>query len=101
VERSPVDRVVSEGRAVRVWNKRQSGIPDEAVYVGRPTPWGNPFQIGPDGTREQVIQLYRDMLKDRPDVIAKAKKELRGKDLVCWCAPQPCHADVLMEVANS
>lgn len=69
------------------------------VYVGRPTKWGNPFVIGPDGTREEVIQKYREWLKARM-VEGLDPSELRGKDLVCWCAPLPCHADILLEVAN-
>lgn len=85
----------------KVYNKRRGGIPDGAVYVGRPSKWGNPFAIGRDGTRETVIALYRDYL----DVVVLAGRldlsELSGKDLVCWCAPLPCHADVLLEMANA
>lgn len=71
----------------------------EAVYVGRPTKWGNPFVIGKDGTRDQVIALYRAHILARPDLL-RALPELRGKDLVCWCAPKACHGDVLLELAN-
>lgn len=87
----------------RVWNKRT--MPSEAltgsVYVGRPSRWGNPFVIGPDGDRAQVVEKYRIWLQDRPALCARARFELRGKHLVCWCAPLPCHADVLLEVANA
>lgn len=79
---------------MRVWNKREHNIPVDAVYVGRPSKYGNPFVIGRDGTREDVISKYEAWIKDK-DV-----SQLRGKDLVCWCAPLPCHADVLMRVAN-
>jgi Domain of unknown function (DUF4326) len=71
------------------------------VYVGRPSRFGNPFLIDRDGSREQVIAKYRDWLCEQPELIAFAKIELRGKDLICWCAPLACHADVLLEVANS
>lgn len=71
-----------------------------AVYVGRPTKFGNPFVIGKDGTREEVIAKYRAWIATRPDLIAAAKLELRGRPLVCWCAPKACHADVLAEIAN-
>lgn len=74
--------------------------PDGAVYVGRPSKWGNPFRIGVDGTREEVVDKYRQMLATNPDLTWEARQELRGKNLVCWCAPLPCHADVLLEVAN-
>ena len=86
---------------MRVWNKREPGVPVDAIYVGRPSPWGNPFVIGRDGTRDQVIEAYRAQLLSQPERVTQAKQELRGKDLVCWCSPQACHADVLMEVANS
>ncbi len=78
-------------------------IPPGAVYVGRPSKWSNPFKVGPRGTRENVIRLYREWLwhSDNGAFRQKAKEELRGKDLVCWCAPKPCHADVLLEVANA
>jgi len=57
------------------------------VYIGRPSKWGNPFVIGKDGTREQVIAKYRQYLLSRPDLIA-ALPELKGKILGCWCSPQ-------------
>jgi len=71
------------------------------VYVGRPTKFGNPFVIGKDGTREEVIAKYREWIATSPTLLAAARKELRGKVLACWCAPQACHADVLMEIANA
>jgi hypothetical protein len=74
--------------------------PEGAVYVGRPTKWGNPFPFDGHISRSRVIELYEQHLKKRPDLIAAAKLELRGRDLVCWCAPLPCHADVLLRIAN-
>jgi len=47
-----------------------------------------------------VITNYRDHLLSRPELIA-ALPELRGKDLACWCAPEPCHGEVLLELADS
>jgi hypothetical protein len=72
----------------------------DGIYVGRPTKFGNPFLINVHGTRDEVIELYRKRLMSNPKLIAAAKLELAGRDLVCWCAPQPCHADVLLEIAN-
>lgn len=69
------------------------------VYVGRPSKWGNPFHVGKDGTREQVIARYRTYLEGQPGLLAQLPK-LRGKVLACWCAPLPCHADVLLSLAN-
>lgn len=85
----------------RVLNKARDVIPTGAVYVGRPTKWGNPFTIGKDGSREEVIQKYREWIQGRPDLL-RDLPTLRGKDLVCWCSPpQACHADILLELANS
>lgn len=75
--------------------------PEGAVYIGRPSKWGNPFVVDRDGTREEVITKYRDWLfTSRPDLRLDSRRELRGRDLVCWCSPLPCHGDVLLEVAN-
>jgi uncharacterized protein DUF4326 len=70
------------------------------VYIGRPSKWGNPYVIGRDGTREQVIAKYRAWVLRRPELVA-ALPELRGKVLGCWCAPQPCHGDVLVDLVHS
>ena len=69
------------------------------VYIGRPSVWGNPFVIGKDGTREQVIAKYRAYVLSNPQLMARIG-ELRGKTLGCWCAPFACHGDVLVELAN-
>ena len=84
-----------------VLNKRTDKIPPGAVYVGRPSKWGNPFPIGEDGNRKEVIAKYQRWLEGGGFQEAVLDiSELRGKDLVCWCAPLPCHADVLLELAN-
>ena len=85
----------------KVLNARQVGtrLTADRVYVGRPSKWGNPFVIGRDGTRDQVIAKYRAWLMSQPALLAELH-ELRGQNLVCWCAPQRCHGDVLAELAN-
>lgn len=70
------------------------------VYIGRPTVWGNPFVLGKDGDRNEVIAKYEDWVRARPDFMAFVKRELRGKVLGCWCSPDPCHGDVLARIAN-
>jgi hypothetical protein len=72
------------------------------VYVGRGrgSRWGNPFKSPHDGTREEVIAKYERWLLGQPELVA-ALPELRGKVLGCWCAPKPCHADVLLRLANA
>jgi hypothetical protein len=72
------------------------------VYIGRPSKWGNPFPLNGEQNRSKVIAQYRNYLFTmRPDLIEDAKKELRGKVLGCFCAPKPCHGDILLEVANN
>lgn len=83
-----------------VLNIRRDRIPKDAVYIGRPSKWGNPFVVGPCGNREEVIEQYRKWITLRPELIAAARRELRGKDLVCFCSPKPCHGDVLLKIAN-
>ncbi len=71
------------------------------VYIGRPTKWGNPFLIGRDGTREEVIEKHNLWLLGHiaaPDgskapTFREALKELKGKVLGCWCKPEDCHGD--------
>lgn len=72
------------------------------VRIDRQTHWGNPFVIGKDGNREQVIAKYRAWIlePDNAHVVDMAKRDLRGKVLGCWCAPKACHGDVLLEIAN-
>ena len=70
------------------------------VYIGRPSKWGNPFEIGKDGTRKEVIEKYAAWIKTQPNLLADLH-ELRGKSLGCWCSPSACHGDVLMKLANA
>ena len=96
---------------MKVLNKRHGNIPKDAVYVGRPTKWGNPFSHL-EGTlaqhkcasREEAVQAHKDwidsILEKHPEKLQIIRQELGGKDLVCWCAPLKCHADYLLELAN-
>ena len=79
-------------------------IPENAVYCGRPfkgrrSEWGNPYIIAKDGDRSTVISRFeRDV--STPNAYRRIRSELKGRDLVCWCKPEPCHADILLEIAN-
>lgn len=116
----------------RIERRRTAGwrMPKNAVYVGRPSRWGNPFVIGQEipkdafpnvapfqrrqvrtladlqptnGVRsaEHATTLYRTWISNHPEVAAAARRDLAGRDLCCWCGPEnPCHADVLLEIAN-
>lgn len=70
------------------------------VYVGRPSPFGNPFREGPFVSRSQAISRYEKWLKDNPELMERVRRELRGKRLGCFCRPKACHGDVLAMVAE-
>lgn len=82
---------------------------DFDVYIGRAVPesgilgskWGNPFVMrdDTDAERTRAITAYRRWVVDQPDLIGSLE-ELRGKRLGCWCAPKPCHGDVLIELLH-
>lgn len=70
------------------------------VLIDRTSKWGNPFYIGRDGTRSEVIAKYRVWLLDQPKLMSELR-ELRGKILGCWCRPKKCHGDVLSALVNA
>ena len=97
---------VLNARALRL---KPNVVPSGAVYIGRNTRngwrksrWGNPFRPTARTAESHAVAVaqYRQWLCDQPDLMA-ALGELRGRDLVCWCAPEPCHGDVLLELANA
>ena len=67
------------------------------IDIRRPAKWGNPFQIGVDGTRSEVIEKFRQWIITQPQLMNDLE-ELRGKRLGCWCYPKPCHGDVLLDL---
>lgn len=91
----------------KVYNSHHRDAPPGAVYVGRGSKWGNPFThietvaaatgITHVSSREEAIACYTRWLDEHPELDFT---ELTGKDLVCYCAPKPCHADVLLRLAN-
>jgi hypothetical protein len=102
----------------RIQLSRRKGwrMPANTVRVARPGKWGNPFTVNPKlpngskdrhgnhsfQTAEKAVDMYRKMLASVPVLADMAREELRGKNLACWCAPGACcHADVLLEIANS
>jgi hypothetical protein len=126
-------------KPIRIQRKRTKGwkMPENTVYVGRPTKWGNPFKISGDmiyvdashrrkilspwvlfyqdggHTPEEVARIFREMMfnlnsYDVEDAIYQrfrlmrdTIRDLEGKNLACFCKEgEPCHADVLLELAN-
>ena len=87
----------------RIQRRRIKGwrMPKNAVYVGRPSKWGNPFKVGKDGTRKEVVEKYRKWLMNKLREDPHFLDPLKGKDLVCWCPlDEPCHADVIIEILS-
>lgn len=102
---------VKSRKGIRGWQPSQNEI-----YIGRPGPWGNPYAIMPQQSRETALRRYeehlREKLREDPDFL-QAFQELDGKTLVCWCVPQPvpaehlnpqtqevCHGEVMMRLAR-
>jgi hypothetical protein len=83
-----------------VLNKHCCDPDVDAVYIGRGSPWGNPFRIGRDGDRTMVIRKHEAWLRQQRDLLRRID-ELRGRHLVCFCAPAACHGDLLMRLANA
>jgi len=86
---------------MKVLNKRDAGA-SAGIYIGRGSAWGNPYVIGKDGNRAEVIEKYRvhaynKWVEDQGYGIDWLEP-LKGKDLVCFCAPLACHGDVLLEM---
>lgn len=103
---------------IRIQRKRTKGwsMPPDATYVGRPTRWANPCRVGmfKDYTTADAVRDYQLWIERDPSVrtfdnafgpppsILEVRAALRGKNLACWCRPSdPCHADVLLEIANA
>jgi hypothetical protein len=104
-------------RRVQLSRRKGWRMPENTVKVSRPGKWGNPFRVGEDGTAAECVNSYRALLSGYVCLTSKADlelqhktravvvaclDELRGKNLACWCrADKPCHADVLLELANA
>lgn len=79
----------------KLHNKYHNTAPSTAVYIGRGSPYGNPFVIGKDGTRDDVCDKFRDEILPTLDV-----SSLKGKDLICFCKPARCHGQDIINKAN-
>lgn len=90
-----------KAKPIRIQRKRTKGwrMPPNTVYVGRPSRWGNPYT---HPNRQVAIGQYKTLVYGSASIIFAIKKKLKGKNLCCWCPlDQPCHADVLLKIANS
>ena len=108
---------MSTPKRIRLSRRKGFRLPPNAVSVARPTKWGNPFRTSEHGTAARCVEMYSAMLAGYLCVtsgpgaaeqemcrrwVLEHVAELRGKDLACWCPlDQPCHADVLLVMANA
>lgn len=95
---------MSTPRRIQLSRRKGWRKPGNTVVVARPSKWGNPFLVNHYLSAEQAVAAYRLYLfTDQVGAFTRegARRCLRGKNLACWCKPgAPCHADVLLEVAN-
>lgn len=102
-----------KGFDLQTTSRALNGLP--AVNVARPTKYGNPFVVGADGNREDCVRLYKFMVAGyfcvtcKPEIAEQREyrkrlqrnlRHLKGRNLACWCRGEPCHASVLLELAN-
>lgn len=92
------DKMMPEGKTTIVHCKKD----DYDVFIGRPSIWGNPFKIGIHGTREEVIEKFKEYLQDKPHLIELAKEQLKGKVLGCYCnyPQQDCHGRIWIAIVD-
>jgi len=69
-------------------------------YPPRDSIWANPFKIGKDGTREEVTKKYEEYVRELIQNKKVDIKELEGKNLGCWCKPDSCHGDILVQLVK-
>jgi Domain of unknown function (DUF4326) len=97
---------VDDDKPHRIQRKRAKGwkMPKDAVYVGRPTIWGNPYALNQFDSAANCVDAYRQYILANQRGAERFRlplADLKGKNLACWCPlGQPCHADVLLEIAN-
>ena len=78
---------------------RKNGEAD-SVFIGRPSKYGNPFPITKSDDRHSVLQKYWSWIHQQDELLLQARVELRGRNLLCFCAPEPCHGDILLRIVN-
>jgi len=93
---------ITSTHTCRVLNKSKftGRLPADAVYIGRGSKWGNPFKVGADGNRDQVIAKHEQWLAHQNQLL-RSIDELKDRDLICYCAPLACHGHVLLKLANA
>ena len=92
-----------EPKVLNIKDLKQGEWPENTARVDRSSQWGNPFVMKDksDAERNRVCDAFEEMAaRLLPETIAALKKDLKGKNLACWCTPKRCHADTLLRIAN-
>lgn len=84
----------------KILNADIDTIPDNAVYIGRSSRYGNPYRLGIDGDVGDIAILYLKYLVANPELVADIRQNLKGKILVCHCSGELCHGSILMLLAG-
>lgn len=92
--------MMTNGLEIYSRQKGAPAAPSDAVYVGRGTPWGNPYIMRQENKRHFVCDLFEEYAIERLEKEPGWLEPLRGRALVCWCAPKRCHAETLLRLAN-
>lgn len=88
-------------RRIQLSRKRGWKMPENTVKVARPSRWGNPFKVAVHG-RDEAVKRFELLMVSLIEQGGEDLTPLRGKNLACWCPlDQPCHADVLLRMANA
>ena len=91
------DYLIKIKMKTKVVNLKES---EYTVYIGRPSKWGNPFKIGKDGTRKEVLEKYRQYLLNNK-LLMEDILSLDGEILGCYCKPKACHGDIIVETIEN
>lgn len=92
----------SRQQSPRLLNKRTDRIGPDAVYIGRPSRYGNPFIMKQEKDRDRACDFFEEwIMKDEQKYLRdEIKQKLKGKDLFCFCSPKRCHGETVMRIAN-
>ena len=98
---SNVENVSKKSLVINI-KKVESSLIDY-IYIGRPSPYGNPFTLMGENDRENCVKKYREWIHkpEQKSLRNLMREKLRGRKLGCFCAPKLCHGDVIIEICNT
>lgn len=86
---------------------KDKDIPKDAINIMRPSKWGNSYSHLSNTTakykvktRQEAVDMFEEDILKNPKLIKEIKEVFNGKDVMCCCAPLPCHGDIYIKIAN-